>query len=327
MLASIYTSQSKKIMLHIIPYTPEHQPHFERLNRAWIEQHFWMEPVDEAVLTQPEEHILAPGGKIFMALWDGEIAGTVALKKMRRGRVEMTKMAVYPQYRGNKIGEALILACVEEAKVMGMRRLILYSNTVLANAIHLYRKMGFTETLPREDTYERSDIKMEMPLCAFDAEDRTELLDTYARVPEDVRKALMNFPRNMWLWHESPSRWSIHEIILHLCDSEANSYLRARRMIAEPGSLISAYDENRWAKELAYESQNTEDALELFTLLRKNTHGLLQYIPESAWQRHAIHTENGKMTLDDWLWSYANHNHIGQMKRLFAKWEKQKENF
>lgn len=309
-------------MLQIIPYTKEHQPHFEALNRAWIEKYFWMEPIDEMVLQAPEEHILAPGGKILMALWNGEIAGTVALKKTRQDRVEMAKMAVYPQFQGHKIGEALVRASIAEAKAMGMRRILLYSNTVLQNAIYLYRKVGFTETLIRENTYQRSDIKMEMPLSPFNAEERTELLEAYARVPEDVRKALLNFPRNMWMWRESSSRWSLHEIILHLCDSEANSYLRARRIVAEPGSLITAYDENCWAKELAYESQNTEDALELFTLLRKNTHRLLQHIPESAWQRHAIHTENGKITLDDWLWSYANHTHIGQMRRLFTNWEK-----
>lgn len=310
-------------MLQIIPYTAEHQPHFESLNRAWIEKYFWMEPIDEQVLGHPDEHILAPGGKILMALWDGEIAGTVALKKMRRNRVEMTKMAVYPQFQGHKIGEALVRASIDEAKNMGMRRLLLYSNTVQESAVYLYRKVGFTETLIRENYYVRSNIKMEMPLVPFNDEEREELLDDYARVPEDVRKTLMDLPRNMWLWRESPSRWSIHEIILHLCDSEANSYLRARRILAEPGSLVTAYDENRWAKELAYESQNTEDALELFTLLRRNTHRLLQYVPESAWQRHAIHTESGKMTLDDWLWSYANHTHIGQMKRLYTHWKKQ----
>lgn len=307
-------------MLQIVPYLPEHAPYFESLNRRWIELHFGMEPMDELVLTRPDEHILAPGGKILMALWDGQVAGTVAIRPADDGRPEMTKMAVDPAFQGKKIGEALVRASIETAKEMGARRLVLYSSTVLQNAIHLYRKTGFTETLIREMRYKRGDIKMEIPLCDFNTNERNELLDNYRRVPEDIREALHGFPKEMWHWRESPERWSIHEMLLHLADSEANSYIRCRRILAEPGSLLSAYDENRWAKTLTYENRDAEEALELFTVLRRNTHRLLLTLPEDAWRRKAVHETNGETSLDDWLWIYANHTHIGQMRRLYRNY-------
>lgn len=308
-------------MLTIIPYTTAHQKHFELLNKAWIEKHFWLEAVDKAVLENPEEHIIAHGGKILVALWNGEVAGVVALKPVENGWMEMTKMAVDAPFQGKKIGEALVRACVDECKRMGIRRLILYSNTVLQNAIHLYRKVGFTETLPRLTTYERSDIRMDMPLAPFNAEERRQLLYEYGIAYDDISTALKGLPREMWHWRESPERWNIHEILLHLADSEANSYLRARRIIAEPGSVINAYDENRWATQLKYESQSVEEAMELFKVLRRNTYHLIKDLPEHVWSQSAIHSESGPMTLDKWLWIYANHNHIGQMKRIYNHWK------
>ena len=67
--------------IKIIEYEPHHQIYFEKFNRHWIEKYFVMEAVDEFVLTNPEEGILKPGGAILMAEYDGEIAGTVALRK------------------------------------------------------------------------------------------------------------------------------------------------------------------------------------------------------------------------------------------------------
>ena len=149
--------------IHLLTYQPEHQPWFEKFNRAWIEKHFWMEPVDFDVLQRPEDHIIGKGGFIFMAQWNGEFAGTVALKKAAEGVYEFTKMAVDDKFQGRKIGKALALAAIQKAKECRAEKIILYSNTKLATAIALYRKLGFKETT-LDGPYKRSDIKMELPL-------------------------------------------------------------------------------------------------------------------------------------------------------------------
>ena len=47
---------------------------------------------------------------------------------------------------------------------------------------------------------------------------------------------------------KDPEGWSARQIIHHLADSEAQSYARLRRLVAEPeGSIIQGYDENLWA--------------------------------------------------------------------------------
>lgn len=149
-------------MIEILEYKSAHQPHFEKLNREWIERYFHMEDVDRFVLQHPEQAILAEGGAILMARCDGEIAGTVALRKVNNEVYEFTKMAVDPAFRRRGIAEKLSLAAFEKARELGAWKIILYSNTILEGAIIMYRKLGFREVPKEESVYQRSDIKMEI---------------------------------------------------------------------------------------------------------------------------------------------------------------------
>ncbi len=153
----------ENVSVHIVEYQPEHQPWFELFNRRWIEQFFWMEPIDFEVLQHPDQHIIQPGGAILMASCNNEMAGTVALKRVNAHVFEFTKMAVDEKFRGQKVGWLLSLAAIEKARTLGANKIILYSNTTLAPAIALYRKLGFVE-VPLDGPYKRSNIKMELPL-------------------------------------------------------------------------------------------------------------------------------------------------------------------
>jgi ribosomal protein S18 acetylase RimI-like enzyme len=144
----------------IVEYNASHQPYFEKFNRQWIEKFFVMEPVDEFVLTNPEEAILKPGGAILMAEFDGEIAGTVALKKIDTVTYEFTKMAVDEKFRRKGIAERLSYASFDKAKELGATKVILYSNTKNAEAIKLYEKIGFKHLKVENDVYKRANVKM-----------------------------------------------------------------------------------------------------------------------------------------------------------------------
>ncbi len=153
-------------------------------------------------------------------------------------------------------------------------------------------------------------------------EERKQKIETYGRASELLAEALERYPRQMWQYKPGPDRWSIHEILLHIADSEANSYIRCRCFIAEPGKSIMAYDENQWAASLRYQEQSVTEALELFGLLRRMSLRLIENLPEDAWSRTILHPESGQMTLDDWLSVYANHipEHIRQMQATWEAW-------
>jgi putative acetyltransferase len=150
--------------IKIVEYRPWHQPYFEAFNRAWIEEMFVMEPLDEWVLTNPEEAILAPGGAILMAEYKGQPAGTVGLRKVDDHTYEFTKMAVDVNYRRLGIAEEICYASFKKAKELGASKIILYSNKKNAGAIKLYEKIGFTHVAVEAGVYVRADVKMVMDI-------------------------------------------------------------------------------------------------------------------------------------------------------------------
>lgn len=148
----------------IIDFSSEYRSKFYELNVEWIKKFFYVEPFDEEVLSNPEKHIIDKNGYIFFAKLNNTIVGTVAIMP-KNGVYELTKMGVSPEHRGHKIGQKLVQHCIDFAKKLELEKLILYSNTMLENAIYIYRKYGFVE-IPVEENciYKRSDIKMELRL-------------------------------------------------------------------------------------------------------------------------------------------------------------------
>jgi len=136
--------------------------YFGDFNRRWLEKYFYVEPIDEQMLSNPKFFFIDKGGYIFFAKAGSQIAGTFALMKMEDGVFELSKMAVDEQFHGMKIGNQLLAFCVKKAAELKAKKIILYSNTKLENAIHLYRKYGFKEIPVGNSEYKRSNIKMEL---------------------------------------------------------------------------------------------------------------------------------------------------------------------
>ena len=144
----------------IVDFKPEHQPYFETLNRNWIEKYFTIEEMDNYVLRYPEEAIIKTGGAILVALYDGNVAGCVALRKAGDKVFEFTKMAVDENYQRKGIAEKLSHASFKKVLELGARELFLFSNSILKPAIALYEKLGFRHVPLGEVKYKRSNVKM-----------------------------------------------------------------------------------------------------------------------------------------------------------------------
>jgi GNAT superfamily N-acetyltransferase len=151
--------------IEIIPFQKKYAKDFYDLNIEWLETYFYVEAYDKEVLSNPDHNILEPGGHIFFAVENNAVLGTVALLNRGDAAFELTKMAVLPNQRGKKIGQKLMQHCIDFASENNFASLFLYSNTILENAIYIYRKFGFVEIPVEPDSpYVRSNIKMEYPL-------------------------------------------------------------------------------------------------------------------------------------------------------------------
>ena len=116
--------------------------------------------------------------------------------------------------------------------------------------------------------------------------------------------------------------WNARQVIHHVADSEAQSYARLRRLIAEPGTKIQGYDEGLWAENatLAYKSHAIDSSIAVFKAVRQSSYELLLRMDTQLIANKGVHTESGEYSVKDWLNSYINHpiDHANQIKEIFA---------
>lgn len=146
--------------IEIIDYSEELKEYIKILNYEWLEKYFKLETGDIISLTYPKNEIIDKGGYIFYAKLNNEIVGTASLLKKTDAVFELGKMAVTEKYQGLGIGEKLIVHCINKANAFKIKSLVLYSNTQLSSAIHLYQKFGFNEIELESGLYQRANIKM-----------------------------------------------------------------------------------------------------------------------------------------------------------------------
>ena len=106
--------------------------------------------------------------------------------------------------------------------------------------------------------------------------------------------------------------WSARQVIHHMADSEAQSYARLRRLVAEPeGSIIQGYDESAWAQceALGYADAPVENSIAVYAAVRASSLDLLKRLTESDLEKSGVHSESGKYTIDKWLTTYTKHPH------------------
>jgi uncharacterized damage-inducible protein DinB len=145
-----------------------------------------------------------------------------------------------------------------------------------------------------------------------------ESIHAYETAPLRIRAVIEGLHEEQFHYIPAKGEWSIHEIIIHLADSEVVGFRRIHQTLAEPGTTIQLFDENAWAKQLLYHQQDYTLAMNLFTALRNSTAALLRSLPEEAWERTGIHPEHGEVNVYQLLNTYLGHSdvHIQQIERI-----------
>lgn len=163
-------------------------------------------------------------------------------------------------------------------------------------------------------------------------DERNAKIEEYGRGFDVLTAALAEVPREGWQFQPAAGEWSVHEIVVHMADSESMGAVRLRKLIAEPGGAIMPYDDATWAKALNYQLQNPDDALQLFKLTRQMTYQLLKSLPAQVFAHSGVHADQGYpeygdvYNVDKWLNIYTRHvrDHIAQIQSTHQAWKKQK---
>jgi len=91
--------------------------------------------------------------------------------------------------------------------------------------------------------------------------DTKELLAKYKSGPQNLIKHLSKIPEEAKLYKPIDKSWSIAEVIVHLADSEAHGFIQAKKIIAECGGKICAYNQQIWADKLFYDEMTMKQLL------------------------------------------------------------------
>jgi ribosomal protein S18 acetylase RimI-like enzyme len=131
---------------------------------TWIELALCFQNFDEEVVNLPGKYA-APEGRLFLAFADGKLAGSIALRKLEDGVCEMKRLFVKDEFRGQKIGIALIEKVIEEAQKIGYEKMRLDTfPPKMGKAVQLYESYGFREIPPYYENPYGDTLFMELDL-------------------------------------------------------------------------------------------------------------------------------------------------------------------
>ncbi len=106
-----------------------------------------------------------PDGRLMLALYEGELAGCVALHKLDSEICEMKRLYLRPKFRGKGLGPVLAENIIGEARRIGYRRMRLDTvEPVMKDAVAMYRRLGFKEIAPYRPNPMPGTLYMELEL-------------------------------------------------------------------------------------------------------------------------------------------------------------------
>ena len=115
---------------------------------AWLGISLCFQNFDRELASLPGEYA-PPDGRLLLAFEEDDLAGCIALRKIRATTCEMKRLFLRPEFRGRGLGRVLVERIIEEARQIGYTQMCL--DTLpgrMDQAIALYKSIGFKEIEP-----------------------------------------------------------------------------------------------------------------------------------------------------------------------------------
>lgn len=143
-------------------------------------------------------------------------------------------------------------------------------------------------------------------------------LEVQAGLVEALRDATAALSDHELRRPEAPGGWSVMDVVRHLVDTELVYRYRMRMTVAQPGSPIPSYDQDRWAEALRYRSDDLESALAELKCLRRANLAWLRGLSEEELARQGLHEERGPESVSRIVELLAAHDlvHRRQIDRI-----------
>ena len=149
---------------------------------------------------------------------------------------------------------------------------------------------------------------------------RRSVVGALAAAPRAIRRAIGRVSSRRLARRPAPREWSPTEVLGHLLDAEVALAFRIRKLAAEPGGVIVAWDQEKWTDGLHHRRGDARTLLDAYTALRvANVEQVRRFTPA---QRAAAgrHPEYGRLRVREMLEHWAEHdlNHLAQIRATLA---------
>ena len=110
---------------------------------SWLDLDLCFQRFEDELKTLPGKYS-PPGGRLFLARVDEQIAGCIALRPLAASYCEMKRLFVRESFRGMRIGKLLIDRLIEEGRDIGYATMRLDTfPSKMGKAVRLYESYGF----------------------------------------------------------------------------------------------------------------------------------------------------------------------------------------
>ncbi len=134
-----------------------------------------------------------------------------------------------------------------------------------------------------------------------------DLVSAYEQGVEELRLAVAGLTGEQLRSRPVPRKWSTLEVVCHVADCEQFFADRMKRTVAMERPLLLGADGFRYPEPLRYQEHDLEQELDLVALTRRQMAHTLKLLAADAWQRTAVHSEAGLVTLRQLLLHAVNH--------------------
>ena len=136
---------------------------------------------------------------------------------------------------------------------------------------------------------------------------RSAAIDAIAALPATLRAAVAGLDDAQLDTPYRDGGWTVRQLVHHVADSHMHAFARTRFALAEDNPRISAYDEAAWAELPDMRTMPAEVSLTLLDALHQRWTHTLRATPPASFARTIQHPDNGPMTLDAIVHTYAWH--------------------
>ncbi len=159
------------------------------------------------------------------------------------------------------------------------------------------------------------------PLEATSPEIRSAQIEVLRSLPETLQSAVSGLNVQQLDTPYREGGWSVRQLVHHIADSHANSYVRCKLALTEDWPTIKTYDEKAWAELADSRDVPIDVSLQLIGALHARWVALLESLSEADFQKGYHHPESGPQNLATVLAIYAWHSqhHTAHITSLRAR--------